>query len=103
MRSVTVWVVTGVGLLALTGCSGASPDDAYVAAVEEKVPGVLDHGSREDLVKLGHTICSSLDAGVSSYDLADGFLDLGWTMAESGTVVVQAAKVLCPEHEEAVS
>lgn len=103
MKRLAWAVVIAAAASLLAGCGGESSDDAYVRAVSEKAPSVLDRGTREELIELGHVICEGLGAGRSAFDIADDYTGIGWSMAEAGTVVVQAAKTICPEHEDDVT
>jgi hypothetical protein len=82
-------------VLALAGCSGTSPEDAYVAAVEADAPGVSDLGSREDLIEAGRNACESFERGEAADAQIERLVELQIPEEEATAIVTQAEAHLC--------
>ena len=82
-------------LLLLSGCT-ASPDDAYVDAVVEETPQILDRGSKSELAELGQNTCEALENGTPASDVSAQYVNLGFSDEEADAVVRHAEAVLCP-------
>lgn len=91
-------------LLALTGCSSPSVDDAFVSTVRESVdtPAVAQ-SSDEDLIGLGKTVCRTF----SDNGFEDGFVlflktakNAGMDTSDAGRISGAAVGAYCPEFSE---
>ncbi|MEV4737188.1 MULTISPECIES: DUF732 domain-containing protein [unclassified Microbacterium] len=99
MRTKLIALVGAVLLLA--GCA-PSPDAAFIAALKDKAPSVLESGSEEQAIELAHLLCENMDGGASGYDQADTMVEAGFDLGESGTFVIAAVDNYCPQHDDKV-
>ena len=94
-KIVEMLAVITVGLVLLTGCSTATPEQQYVSTVRSNVLGLEDTADR-DIVSLGQAACHALDVGVSREALMGVTEGNGYTSRESAVFVDGAIKYLCP-------
>lgn len=94
MKKLAAAVIAATALL-LAGCGSTSPEDAYVAAVTDRAPSVLDRGTETELVSLGETTCESLQNGATADEMTTRYIDLGFTEADASAVVEEAETHLC--------
>lgn len=85
-----------LAVLLLTGCAGQSLEDAYVAAVVDEVPQILDRGTKGELAELGANACEYIDGGMTPNDVVDRFVGLGISAEESSVAVDKAVEIICP-------
>jgi len=78
MRTVRYLLIALTAALALTGCGGkseaadkpaasttasASPEDAFIAQLEEGVPTYVVEPKRDRLIDVGYDVCKTIDNG----------------------------------------
>lgn len=80
-------------VLLLTGC--ASPQDAFVTAVTEQTPQILNRGTAAELKELGANVCDYIDQGLTPEEATDRITELGISPEESEAVVTAAVDNLC--------
>lgn len=90
------WVPLLAGVLLLVGCAPQNPGDAYVSAVVEEVPQILDRGTEAELAELGVNVCEYIDSGMTAAEVTADFSGGGWSDEEASAVVTNAVEHICP-------
>jgi Protein of unknown function (DUF732) len=94
--------ITAAAILTITGIVAAAPAEAstsqYVTWVRSNVDGA-QYLTRTQIVKMGKTICTSLDNDVDIYELGEIAMDSGYTTEEAAAWVVGAVYFVCPRHK----
>jgi len=75
---------------------GGSGLDRFVAAVQEKLPGVALDRRDEEVEELGRQACASLTAGKKTATVAGELRGLGVGDADAHELIAVARKTACP-------
>lgn len=98
----TIAAVAVSGALLTGGVIAAPPASATVNQYVTFVRSETTTGwtvPRSQIIKLGRTVCNSLDVGVDIYELGEIAVDAGMTTHDAATYVVGAVYFICPRHK----
>jgi hypothetical protein len=108
MRTVRYLLITAAAALALTGCGGdeppaaeptASPEDAYLAQLEEHISPNTVRQDPDEWIDHGYEACEMLERGErDDYQVAQVFVSVvGLELLDAEALVWTARDHLCPD------
>ena len=99
MKKILTTVAVGLSMAALlTGCSGPSAEEQFVANVRES----LDTGfSDSELIGVARAACDAVAAGGGQQALQELIMSSGLSPYDYGSIVASAEMYLCPEQADA--
>lgn len=102
MKKVLAAAGIGAAVIAsplLTSCSSAA-DNGYIERLDE---GGIYYSSEVQAIKTAHSICDTLDAGVSVEDAVyRGSATSGYSIHDTAYIVGASVKFFCDEHKDQV-
>lgn len=101
---IAVFAAISVLAVVLAPTARADDDADFIRALSSS-GFVFDGGGRENMIALGHRICSDLDQGVAAVTIGGRIQDASTRMEGSAgpwKIVDTAIQYLCPQHMDQV-